>query len=77
MDAAQSCDGVVLIGWEHKHIPLIANAILGNATAPQQWPGERFDMVWVFDFDAGNGTWRFSQVPELLMPGDSAEPIAN
>jgi hypothetical protein len=74
-DAVKSCDGVVLIGWEHKHIPLIANAILGNTSAPQQWAGDRFDMVWVFDFDAGGGTWRFSQVPELLMPGDSAEPI--
>ena len=75
VDAVQSCDGVVLIGWEHKHIPLIANAILGNTTAPQTWPGERFDMVWVFDIDAGSGAWRFSQVPELLMPGDSAELI--
>jgi hypothetical protein len=73
--AVKSCDGVVLVGWEHKHIPLIANAILGNTSAPQKWPGERFDMVWVFDLDAAGGTWRFSPVPELLMPGDSAEPI--
>jgi hypothetical protein len=73
--AATSCDGVVLIGWEHKHIPLIANAILGNTSAPQNWPGDRFDMVWVFDLDAGSGAYRFSQVPELLLPGDSPEPI--
>ncbi len=73
--AATSCDGVVLIGWEHKHIPLIANAILGDTSAPQKWPGERFDMVWVFDLDATSGAYRFSQVPELLLPGDSAEPI--
>jgi hypothetical protein len=72
--AATSCDGVVLIGWEHKHIPLIANAILGNASAPQNWPDGRFDMVWVFDLDGG-GAYRLSQVPELLLPGDSAEPM--
>lgn len=73
--AATSCEGVVLIGWEHKHIPLIANAILGNSSAPQKWPGDRFDMVWVFDFDAGSGAYRFTQVPELLLFGDSPEPI--
>jgi hypothetical protein len=72
---AKACDGVVLIGWEHKHIPLIANAILGNTSAPQTWPGDRFDVVWVFDLDADGTTYRFSQVPELLLPGDSAEPI--
>jgi hypothetical protein len=73
--AAKACSGTVLIGWEHKHIPLIANAILGNTSAPQKWPGDRFDMVWVFDFDAGSGAYRMSQVPELLLAGDSAAPI--
>jgi hypothetical protein len=73
--SATSCDGVVLIGWEHKHIPLIANAILGNSLAPQKWPGTRFDMVWVFDLDAASGAYRFSQVPQLLLPGDSPDPI--
>jgi hypothetical protein len=29
----------------------------------------------VFDLDATSGAYRFSQVPELLLPGDSAEPI--
>ena len=75
VDAVKSCGGAVLIGWEHKHIPLIANAILGNTSAPQQWPGERFDMVWVFDLDAAGAAYGFSQVPELVMPGDSAEPF--
>ena len=73
--AAMSCDGVVLIGWEHKHIPLIANAILGNTSAPQNWPGARFDVVWVFDLNVTSDTYRFSQVCELLLPGDSPEPI--
>ncbi|EDZ98855.1 conserved hypothetical protein [Burkholderia sp. H160] len=73
--AAMSCDGIVLVGWEHKHIPLIANAILGNTSAPQKWPGERFDVVWVFDLDSTSGAYRFSQVCQLLLPGDSPEPI--
>jgi hypothetical protein len=74
-DAAMACDGVVLVGWEHKHIPLVANAILGNTTAPQSWPGERFDMVWVFDLDAGSSKYSFSQVPQLLLAGDQPNPI--
>jgi hypothetical protein len=73
--AAMSCNGVVLIGWEHKHIPLIANAILGNTSVPQKWPGDRFDVVWVFDLDTTSNAYHFSQVCELLLPGDSSEPI--
>jgi hypothetical protein len=37
--------GVVLVAWEHKHIPLIATAL--GADAPSAWPDDRFDMVWV------------------------------
>ncbi len=73
--AAMACDGAVLVGWEHKHIPLIANAILGNTTAPQSWPGDRFDMVWVFDLEAGSSNYSFSQVPQLLLAGDQPDPI--
>jgi hypothetical protein len=73
--AAMACDGVALVGWEHKHIPLIANAILGSTTAPQSWPGDRFDMVWVFDLDGASGQYSFSQVPQLLLAGDQPDPI--
>lgn len=63
-------DGVVLIAWEHGQIPKIANRILGNdTTAPQSWPGERFDIVWVFDL-ASDGQYVFHQVPQLLLHGD-------
>lgn len=65
----------MLIGWEHKHIPLIANAILGNTSAPQKWPGNRFDMVWVFDLGADGNAYALSQIPELLLPGDSPDPF--
>jgi hypothetical protein len=67
-------DGVVLIAWEHEAIPDIGNLILGNAaTVPQIWPGDRFDLVWIFDFQAA--AWRFTQVPQLLLSGDSPAPI--
>ena len=67
--------GVVLIAWEHKRIHTIANAILGNdTTAPQTWPDDRFDVVWIFDRDA-TGTYRFDQRPQLLLAGDRPEVI--
>lgn len=74
--AAMGTSGIVLIAWEHQDIPSIANQIVGNSTTvPQTWPGARFDVVWVFDAQ-GSG-WAFSQVPQLLLSGDSAAPIPN
>ncbi len=68
--------GVVLISWEHKRIHTIANAILGDATtAPQTWPDDRFDVVWIFDRDA-SGTYTFDQRPQLLLAGDRPEVIS-
>lgn len=68
--------GVVLIGWEHKRIPRIVNALLGETTtAPQAWPDDRFDMVWMLDLHGASGTYRFSQTPQLLLAGDRPDPI--
>jgi hypothetical protein len=74
--AAIAAAGPVLIGWEHEAIPAIGNLILGNdKICPQKWPGDRFDLVWVFDRASASGAWSFAQVPQLLLSGDSAEPI--
>lgn len=68
-DYVMGLDGVVLISWEHNNLPLIANRIMGNSsTVPQKWPEDRFDVVWVFD--PVGGSYRFRQVPQLLLPGD-------
>jgi hypothetical protein len=65
----------VLICWQHQDIPAIANAILKNSPdkAPQSWPDDRFDLVWVFTLQ--NGTYTFQQVPQMLLAGDSPDPI--
>jgi hypothetical protein len=76
VDAVRQCAGVVLIAWEHGEIPKVANTILGDkTTAPQKWPADRFDMVWVFDWHAKSGKYRFSQVPQCLLAGDSPSKI--
>jgi hypothetical protein len=71
-----SLDGVSLTAWQHEDIPAIVNAITGDSTTcPQQWPGARFDMVWVLDRSAPSAKWVFSQVPQMLLSGDSETPF--
>src|SRR5579871_5650522 len=71
--AAKACGGVTLISWQHEYMTAVANAVLGdNRTAPQEWPKDRFDVVWVFDLDVSTSKYRFAQVPQLLLAGDSA-----
>jgi hypothetical protein len=67
--------GVVLIAWHHEAIPAIANLILQNDSAPQKWPGDRFDVVWIFTRAAADGPWTFSQAPQLVLSGDSPDVI--
>ena len=73
--AAQACAGPVLIAWRHENISLIANAILGAKVAPQTWPKERFDVVYVLTLNRSDGTYSFAQVPQCLLAGDSITPI--
>ncbi len=75
--AAMAAKGPVLIAWEHEAIPKIANAILGDTTTcPQKWRGSRFDLVWVLHRKNPSDRWKFAQVPQMLLAGDSKEPIA-
>ena len=68
--------GVVLICWQREYIPDIASLILGKTDiAPSEWPEDRFDMIWVFDLHGSSPTYRFRQVPQQLLAGDSIIPI--
>jgi hypothetical protein len=66
--------GVVLICWEHKHIPVIASSLpaVGGTAIPQKWPGDRYDVIWVFTLDPepGPARYTFSQIPQQLLSGD-------
>lgn len=71
LEKATSSDGVVLICWQQEVIPNIANYILrSNKMSPQDWPDERFDMVWVFERDKRSDRYSFHQVPQCLLMGD-------
>ena len=61
-----------LISWKHNNMNVIANAILGDKIgAPQHWPFNRFDLVWIFD--KSGSSWSFTQIPQLLLAGDQTE----
>jgi len=75
VNKASASNAVVLIAWHHEKIPAIANLILQNHSAPQKWPGDRFDVVWIFSRTAANAPWTFSQAPQLLLSGDSPNVI--
>lgn len=67
-------EGPALIAWKHDAMHVIANAIVGNSTtAPQRWPYDCYDIVWVFDRLAVG--WSFAQIPQRLLAGDRADPI--
>jgi hypothetical protein len=75
-----SHSGVVLICWEHKHLPAIAAALpLADGTViPEKWPGDRYDVIWEFTLAPGAGPPRytFSQIPQQLLSGDAKSVIA-
>ena len=61
--------GTVLVAWEHTNIPGIAEALTkGTGTAIPEWPGTRFDLVWIFTLT--HGKYMFSQQPQLLLAND-------
>jgi len=73
---AMKSDGIVLIAWEHTNIHFIANKIMGEPVVPQAWPEDRFDIVYVFDYDAITDSYVFSQVPQMVLSGDLPSVIA-
>ena len=76
IDAIRGIDGVVLVSWEHRLIPLMAERIVGDPSGlPAVWPSDRFDLVWVFEPDRAGSRYRFRQVPQMLLAGDRPEPI--
>jgi hypothetical protein len=71
--------GVVLVCWEHSHIPVLASSlpIVGETAIPPKWPGDRYDVIWTFTLVPGSGPARytFGQVPQQLLAGDAGTVI--
>ena len=74
VQACAALSGTVLIAWSHENIGSIVHALGASASAPGTWPDERFDVVWVFDRQAGGTV--FTQVPQHLLAGDGLSVIS-
>lgn len=68
----KSGPGPVLICWDHTHIPDLASAlpVMDGTAIPETWPDDRYDLIWTFT-RAADWKYAFSQVPQLLLPGDT------
>lgn len=74
--AMAKLEGAVLVSWSHENILKISSAMGVHCALPDEWPDDRFDLVWVFD--GGRTTWKFTQVMQHLLAGDSTSacPVA-
>jgi broad specificity phosphatase PhoE len=59
--------GVVLVAWEHNHIPKIAKEF--SSDAPDSWSDSCFDNVWILT-RRDDGNYQFSQSLQSLLGGD-------
>jgi hypothetical protein len=75
----RSHSGVVLICWEHKHIPAIASSlpVVSGTAIPRNWPDDRYDIIWSFTLvpEPGPVRYTFGQIPQRLLAGDSRTVI--
>lgn len=66
--------GPTLISWQHSEIPDIAQSFGAvNPAPPTEWPDDRYDVVWTL-LKTPTG-WQFSQIPQMVLPGDLAVAI--
>ncbi len=75
-----SYSGVVLISWEHSHLPAIATSLptVAGTVIPQPWPGDRFDVIWTFTLVPGSAPaqYTFGQIPQQVLSGDAGTVIS-
>lgn len=61
-------DGIVLVAWEHKHLPAIAGALSDDA--PPAWPGgDVFDIIWILD--RSGESYAFASAYQAVLDGDT------
>ena len=67
----------VLIAWEHKAIPGLAEAFGATLSSDmKKWPGKVFDEAWILDF-AGAPTPSVQIIAEDVLPNDNPDGGTN
>lgn len=65
-----------LVVWHHGTMSdLLAHFPVGNTQdVPEQWPDDRFDLIWVLVREPESGEYRFLSVEQALLDGDATPP---
>ena len=76
--AQEQTGQVVLVCWEHEGIVTFLDALVDlrlitSGSIPKAWDKHRYDLVVAVTPDATGFTC--NQVPQLLLAGDSADPL--
>ncbi|MCW7541729.1 histidine phosphatase family protein [Aquabacterium sp. A7-Y] len=64
----------VLLCWRHKEMAALAATLLQGRVVPPAWTEDRYDLVWLIR--PGGADPALVQLPQLLLPRDSAQPLA-
>jgi hypothetical protein len=73
IDAARSVATVALVSWRQDSMAAFARQLVDDEVPVPDWDKRRFDVAWVFTRE--RRAWHFTQVPQLLLPGDRPEGI--
>lgn len=61
----------VVVCWQHDNLLPMAQAL--GLAAPPAWPSTQFDRAWVLTFSSLGTLVQFENLPERLLPTDSAK----
>jgi hypothetical protein len=67
---------VIAIAWQHVDIALLATAFGAKDVPSGEWPDDCYGLVWKLTHN-GDQTYSLTQIPQLLMYGDTEDIIVN
>jgi broad specificity phosphatase PhoE len=74
--ALSTMQGIVLVCWQHEDIAKIAEALTPKPhQIPEDWPSDRFNVVFRLDRSGDASAWAFQQVVPVMLDGDKATGV--
>jgi len=68
-------DGVALVCWQHETIAAIVRALAPDARVPENWPGDRFNVIFRLERSDRTAAWTFRQLAPVMLAGDKPDPL--
>jgi hypothetical protein len=74
--ALSNLHGVSLVCWQHENILAICKALTPPPQdLPLKWPGDRFNVIFMFERAANTQDWSFQQFAPVMLAGDSTQHL--